>query len=173
MSELSVIDQETVAERASNALRRYVGPRQTHSYAKAAEAVGVEERSMKAWVLGEQAPPLYRWLRLVAFLGPGFADDVLAMAGIRCKRVDQDGGDDMQLLASLSTAVDTIAQALADDGRIDHRERLDIAEAIRRLTEVTTPWLSQHDAQRQVVSIRDRISQVAHDAMGERERGRT
>lgn len=171
MSELSAISRNDVAVRVSSALQRYVGPRKAHRYDDVADAIGVKTRTVQSWVLGEAGPPLDHWLKLVAILGPGFADDALAMAGVRCARVDDGDGADMSVLGRLTEAVNEFGKALANDGRIDHRERLDIAAALRQLMEVATPWLSKHDAQRQVVSISDRIKQAGFDAMGERERG--
>lgn len=68
------------------ALFEVAGPGGKWLYEQLADAAGIEERTLKAYVLGECLPSLPVFLRLCAVLGPDFAARFLVMAGVDIKK---------------------------------------------------------------------------------------
>ena len=83
-------------------------------------------------------------LRLMAVLPPEFADAVLAPANLgNVSRIHRGRGSSLDVHALASQLNSLIAQALADDGIIDHLEEADMEPTVRSLQARCNAWLSR------------------------------
>jgi hypothetical protein len=130
----------------ADALREHLGLGKQYSYAKASELTGIDERTVRAHVLGDASPCLSKALRYMALLGPNFANRILRVAGLDgAARVSGQGrGCEFALNAHTADLINELAEALTD-GRIDHRERAKILPSARQLHAVLGDYLQAHD----------------------------
>jgi hypothetical protein len=97
------------------------------------EASGIPEATLKQYRSGDIALPAGRFVQLAAVLPAGFADQVLALAGLAViEREGRRAGDDHALAADVSTALQVLLEALRD-GRVDHRERAALQPLLREV----------------------------------------
>lgn len=102
-----------------------------------ADALGCHVDTVNHALSGKSLPELHTVLNsLVAC--PNALDEVLALYGFRLVPVDQALSPDMVTLIEMTAALHRFCAAL-DDGRRDHRETIEIAQALRPLL----PKLSQ------------------------------
>jgi hypothetical protein len=145
MSEPGDITQDAVQKRLTDALRRYVGLGRPFSVAEFAKATGIPERTIKSYQGGQATPGLAYLLRMMAVLPPEFADMVLIPADLgnvsRIHRGPHGSSLDVHALASQLNSL--IAQALADDGIIDHLEEAEMEPTVRSLQARCNAWLSR------------------------------
>lgn len=144
MSESVAITQEAVQKRLTEALRKYVGLGRPFSVAGFAKATGIPERTIKSYQGGQAAPGLAYLLRMMMVLPPEFADMVLAPAHLgNVSRIHRDQGSSLDVHALASQLNSLIAQALADDGIIDHLEEAEMEPTVRSLQARCNAWLSR------------------------------
>ena len=144
MSDPYAISPEATQKRLTEALRRYVGLGRPFSVAAFAEATGIPERTIKSYQGGQATPGLGYLLRMMAVLPPEFADMVLALAGLgNVSRTDRSDANSLAVHALASELNSLIAQALANDGFIDHMEEAEMEPTVRSLQARCNAWLSR------------------------------
>ena len=145
MDDCREITSEMMLTAVSGALWRHIGPRKTYSYEDAADAVGVETRTMQSWVLGETVPSCYRLIRLCRWLGPDFANDAVGLAGLMTLPVEAADGCEFALNEDIVGLLFKLAWAFANDGKVDHQERAAILPLARIAHARIGAYLSDHD----------------------------
>ena len=130
MTEPALLTHDQVKARHRRALNAYVGSARRGLLPRdqlAAES-GISERVLKAYQDGDTAPIHANALRLMALLPVGYANALLSQAGLGhvCPLALPDTADDgHRAMARLALEMNVLADALLD-GRIDHRERLEL-----------------------------------------------
>lgn len=144
MSEVNEITQDFVQKRLTEALRKHVGLGRPFSVAEFAAATHIPERTIKSYQGGQATPGLAYLLRIMAVLPPEFADMVLAPANLgNVSRIHRGQGTSLDVHALASQLNSLIAQALADDGIIDHLEEAEMEPTVRSLQARCNAWLSR------------------------------
>ena len=144
MSDIDEISQEAVQKQVTDTLRRYVGLGRPFSVTEFAKATSIPERTLKSYQGGQATPSFAYMLRLMAVLPPEFADAVLAPANLgNVSRIHRGRGSSLDVHALASQLNSLIAQALADDGIIDHLEEADMEPTVRSLQARCNAWLSR------------------------------
>lgn len=144
------ITSDAVLSRLCEGLRRFIGPKKELTYEEAAVLLGEKERNIKAWCLGESFPCLWKFLRLAALLGPDFTNEFLRIAGMDgAVRAENEEITEFQALADTAEFMQQTADALKDDGRVNHTERKGIIAAARKATASLTELLAA-DEQRKL-----------------------
>lgn len=140
------ITNEICRGRFVETLRKFVGPGKQWSIEKSGDAIDADRRTMYTYLAGDNMPPLPKLLRMCSIFGPGFANPVLALAGLDgCFRTDPSQAvSDFELNADVSNLVGMLGKALRDK-KIDHRERPLIGDEIRELICVMQEWLATND----------------------------
>lgn len=142
---ISQITTEVCSQRFSSVLRDYIGPGKSYSYESAADALGMERRTIESYVLGESMPPLPKLMRIFALLGPAMANRILRLAGLDAAvRQCPEQVSDLDLNADAGTLIAKIAYAL-QDGRIEPHERAAYIDDVRRLVVTAQEFLAQND----------------------------
>lgn len=75
------ITTETVIERLSYRLDRLIGPGRRWSLAEAAEATGIDQRTLHSYVSGAACPTLAKYYRLERLIGPELGMELARMLG--------------------------------------------------------------------------------------------
>lgn len=129
----------------SDAIREEVGPGKRFDAEEAGEAVGVEKRTMRAYVAGDNLPETTTLIRMMRLFGLSFADRILGLAGMGGAHwVDQhEHVDDLVLNAETVDVISRVSDALRD-GRIDHVERARIVAECRELIPVLEQFVAEH-----------------------------
>lgn len=140
------ITNERLARVISRALRPHIGPRARHSYVEAAAALGVEARTVVSWVAGQTPPQSHKMIRLFRWLGPAFTNDILGLAGLHTLHVEPAGCDEFGLNMQAAELCFEMAAAFADDGKVDHMERLRLMAVAKRLQPILGAYITQHAA---------------------------
>jgi hypothetical protein len=141
----TAVDAELVVERCADALRERVGRGKDYMADELADEIGVEKNTLRSWVNAESSPPLWKWLRLAAELGPSFVNRQLALIGMTgADWVSPDHAALMQVNAGAAAVAAEIGAALVD-GKISSEEQARIDECIDVLQE----RLSGYQAARQ------------------------
>jgi len=144
MSETGEITQEAVQKRLTEALRKYVGLGRPYSVAEFAKATGIPERTIKSYQGGQATPGLAYLLRMMGVLPPEFTDMILVPANlVNVSRIHRGHGSSLDVHALASQLNSLIAQALADDGMIDHLEEAEMEPTVRSLQARCNAWLSR------------------------------
>lgn len=144
------ITSDAVLSRLCEGLRRFIGPKKELTYEEAAVLLGEKERNIKAWCLGESFPCLWKFLRLAALLGPDFTNEFLRIAGMDgAVRAEHEEVTELQALADTAEFMQQTADALKDDGRVNHIERKGIISAARKAMASLTDLLAA-DEQRKL-----------------------
>lgn len=123
-------------------LRLYVGNGKRITVAALADATGIPQRTVYSYMSGEHAP---RWddvLALIQALPKQAGDMAMAPVGYRLEPLDADDADHMEVLAAAASLTSGIADALADDGRVDHREAAAIEPLAQEAHEAAGRWLA-------------------------------
>ena len=142
------ITTEACQQRCAEVLRDHIGPGKQYGYQAAADALGMERRTIESYVLGESLPTLPKLMRLFSLLGPAMANRILRLAGLDGSfRQEPEHVSDLDLNADASKLVADVAQALRD-GRIDQRDRARYINDVRVLAQATQEWLAQNDGVR-------------------------
>lgn len=121
------ITQDLVRERFTDAIRAQVGRGKEFSREGLAAETGLDVSSIGSWMNEEVVPPLYRVLKLMAVMGPCFANRLLALAGMTgADWIDPDAVSVLGVNAAAAELSAEVAGALAD-GRItaDEQARID------------------------------------------------
>ncbi|TXL72536.1 hypothetical protein FHP25_24895 [Vineibacter terrae] len=127
----AVPGEDVIRQRVADGLRLYVGTGRRYSMRAVGEATRIPEPTLKDYRSGAIVMPVSRFVQLAAVLPAGFADQVLAPAGLAVlDRAGERAADDHALAADVATALQGLAEALRD-GRIDHRERAVLAPLAR------------------------------------------
>lgn len=132
-ADMAVPGDDAIRRVVADALRLYVGQGRRFSARAVAEATGIPEPTLKQYRAGEIALPAARLVQLAAVLPAGFADQVMAAAGLAVLARDlAHAGDAHGLAADVAVALQALTHALRD-GRIDHRERAELAPLAREV----------------------------------------
>lgn len=128
-------------------LRLWIGPGRRYSFKEAADMTGLSSQCITNYVVERAGPEGYCLIRLMTI--PEIRLDLLnRIAGlVGCMAVPaeiDENGNDFQMNAILTDAVGLFGSALAD-GRIDHLERPETIEAVKRLRQHADEWLAAHD----------------------------
>lgn len=146
MSDVQIISPESSQKRLTEALRKYVGLGRPYSVAAFAKETGIPERTIKSYQGGQATPGLGYLLRMMAVLPPEFADMLLSLAGLgNVSRTDHGNANSLAVHALASELNSLIAQALANDGIIDHKEEADMEPTVRSLQARCNAWLSRRE----------------------------
>jgi len=129
----AVPGEDVIRQRVADGLRLYVGSGRRYSTRAVVEATGIPEPTLKDYRSGAISMPVSRFVQLAAVLPAGFADQVVAPAGLAVlDRTAARANDDHALAADVASALQGLAEALRD-GRIDHRERAALAPLAREI----------------------------------------
>lgn len=132
------ITSDLTTEVFTDAFRRHVGLHKPFSRQQIADATDMDISLIHAFMDGKNAPPLWRFLRIAAVLGPEFVDDVLRLAGLGgVERLGPQGACVLRMTAQAAALVAEMSAHLADDGRIDAAELAESIPTIQLLHEQT------------------------------------
>ncbi len=146
MLKISEITTEVCTERVVSALSEVVGPGKPWTYERAAEALGIEYKTLAGYALGQSLPRLSTLLRMFSLWGPVFSNRVLRLSGLDgCGRQEAVRVNDFALNGGAAALIGRIGEALRD-GHIDHRERAQILKEARGLQEILNAWVATNDA---------------------------
>lgn len=127
------ISSDLAQEAFTDALRRHVGLGKDWPVEKLSEATGIDQRTLRAYHTGENAPCLHKLLRIGAALGPAFMSDVLAPAGMGgVERIGAAESNAQIVAGELVEKANEILKRLAD-GVFDHRDKLAVAPLLSQL----------------------------------------
>lgn len=124
-------------------LRLYVGAGKRVTFDALADATDIPPRTLRSYAAGEHAP---RWDHVVALIQslPKQAGDMaMAPAGYRLEPLDADGADHMEVLSAAASLTSGIADALANDGKVDHREAAIIEPLAQEAHDAAGRWLAK------------------------------
>ena len=139
------VTTELCKHRFVEVLREYVGPGKAMNYEQAAEALGMDYRTMSCYALGENLPTLPKFLRMCILFGTGFTNRMMAVAGMgKCLLLDGSEVSDFELNANAAAMMGKLGDALRD-GRVDARERAQLLPIARRLIGDLQNWVAEHD----------------------------
>jgi len=79
MKNYTKITAENVKQDMSTILQRYIGPKASISYKKAARELEIEERTLGSWIRGEKTINLLALIKLSLYLSTQFSLDVIKM----------------------------------------------------------------------------------------------
>lgn len=142
---LSKIDTQRCQQHFIEVIREYIGPGKPYDYEAAADALGLDRRTVQSYVLGENMPPLAKFLRMCALFGPVFVNSIISIAGM-------DGAffqhaepiTDFELNAEAAVVISVLGQTLSD-GKIDQRESKRVIAALREFVPQAQEWLAAQD----------------------------
>lgn len=138
MSNSPLIPHDLAACAIEDALRLRVGRGRRYSYAALADATGISQRALESYTAQGSTPSLAGLLSLCAVLGPGFASDILGLAGQTVSAADDAEAEHMRVLSSMGQLTSQIAQAV-EDGHVDHREAAQLRPLAQSLIEMLEP----------------------------------
>ena len=138
MTDLRHLAADNLREIVTDALRAEMGFGKPLSVAEVAVLIGERERTVKSHHQGTNMPPVDTLLRYAAVLPPRFAARVLAPAGIG-GIVATDGAacTPHELTARMAEKAAVLIRML-EDGKIDHRERAELAACLPELLDKLT-----------------------------------
>jgi hypothetical protein len=96
-----------------------------------ADALQVDAKTINRALTGETVPELHTALNS-ALVDPTALQEVMSLYGLELRPAKPEAANDLDTLAKVSHLAGKWAEALAD-GRRDHRETCDLADAIRPL----------------------------------------
>lgn len=130
----------------SSALDLYTGRGRRVSVEDLADATGIAPQTIYAYRRGELTPSWPTALKLLGHLPGGFANMVLAPAGLSAHRVDDMDNDTHRVHAELAAVVALMADQLRD-GRFDHREIAELEKRFPGLIEILMAWVTARKAE--------------------------
>lgn len=129
----------------SRILSEFAGPGRPWSYENAAEALGIEYKTLVAYCLGQNLPKLPTLLRMFKLFGPEFANRVLRLSEMEgARRQTIKHIPSLSLNKNLATTIGEVGRALAD-GHIDHIECAAIKKELSVLLSVGADWMTEND----------------------------
>lgn len=132
----TAVTPELVQEWFTDALRGSVGRGKRFSREEVSEGAHINPNTLGSWLSERNLPLLWQFVRLAALLGPDLVNQLLRPIGMGgCDWLAPDETGLWQVNAAVADFSAEIAQALADDGRIDPQEQ---AAIDRRLEQVVT-----------------------------------
>ncbi len=138
MTDLRHLAADNVREIVTDALRAEMGFGKPLSVAEVAVLIGVPERTVKSHHQGTNMPPVDTLLRYAAVLPARFTARVLAPAGLSGIVATEGAACSApELMSHLAEEVAALANML-EDGRINHRERLELVNRLPRIREKLT-----------------------------------
>jgi len=143
LSNILAVSQSSVQDVLSVAIRAYAGHGRQYSTALLADAAVISESSVKQYAQGVGTPGLVAFLRLVMILGPEFGNAITRLAGFEMVPTETDAVNSYALNAHAAELLGKIADAIADDGRIDHMEEAEMAPLVERLHSASGAWLAR------------------------------
>jgi len=143
MKKAALVSQEAANAAFARALRLRVGQGKLYGFKAMAEATSLPERNLRAYAAEDTAPPLHAVLSVFSVLGPGFASDVLAEAGLEAQLIEPGAPEHQKLLTAMMRLAHDLSEAL-EDGHVDHRE----SAAMRGPAEQLLKMLSTMTAKR-------------------------
>ena len=155
MSDLPEITNELVMARCSDALRRFVGPKKPYGYDDCAAAIDAQRSTVESWVLGNATPQLFKFLKLVALLGPEFANELLRLAHIDgAERVDAAPVTDAALNACAAQLVAILSNAMIRTVTVNHQAKPGCLSAAVSLRSELDGYIAQHSLKPQLVEVK-------------------
>ena len=142
--DLAAIDLAACQDVLGRALSVHVGRGRGWSVAALGLATGIKMRSIESWRAGEATPSMHALMRLMAALGPAFANRLIALAALGGAHELGDGTSSLALNAK-ATSLSALIGAHMEDGRIDHCELAAEIEPVRALHAACGGFLSAHD----------------------------
>lgn len=106
----------------SREMYRRVGLGCEFSFAEISARTGITENRLYHMRSGQVTPGIHEILSLMAVLGPGLSNALLRAVGQGGAHWIDGDGCPVQASAAVQGFALTVTEALADDGRIDHRE---------------------------------------------------
>lgn len=128
------VTPEMVQEWFTDALRGSVGRGKPFSREEVSEGAHINPNTLGSWLSERNLPLLWQFVRLSALLGPDLVNQLLRPIGMGgCDWLVPDETGLFQVHALVADFQCGIAQALADDGRIDAREQAEIDRQLERV----------------------------------------
>jgi hypothetical protein len=142
---MSRIDTHSCQRHFIQVIREYIGPGQEYDYQAAADALGLDYRTVQSYVLGENMPPLAKFLRMCALFGPVFVNRIISIAGMDGATIQNKPAiTDFELNAEVSSIIGVLGQTLSD-GRIDDREGTKVEHVLRHFLPHAQAWLARRE----------------------------
>ncbi len=120
------------------------------SFADLSTLTGIKENRLYKMRAGTVTPGIGELVALMRHLGPEFTNQLIALAGQGGAHALDGDGCPMQASEAVLDFAHTVTAALADDGRIDHREEAVCVEKAQRAAPLVN-----------AVASRRRLSEVA------------
>lgn len=147
MANAALITQDLVSERWRTAFMLSVGPQRGHSLETAARASGVPARTLLSYRDRESLPSFLNALRVMAVLGPEFAEAMLELAGLcGVREIAGDAPSPRRMLHDLASRIVTLANATERHGDIDHRHHAEVIAKFRALISELVAFVSGMEA---------------------------
>jgi hypothetical protein len=141
----SLFPTPLVIERHRDAYIAEVGVDRNFSRQEVPALTGFEQSTCDGYAQGRRQPALSSFLALCRLFGARYAARVMSMAGLGVYALEPGRTDLLEVNAGMAAGVAQFATYL-QDGRIDHRERLEALPMIRDLHRQLGDVLAQHDA---------------------------
>lgn len=123
---------DVVQERFTDAFRKHVGRGKAYSIPELSDLTGIDHRTLDNYASGRACPNLTKLLTLSDALGPVFASDIFGLVGMGVGRL-KGGHSNIHAAAAEAASFLSHHTKRMEDGRIDHRERRETIEELRRL----------------------------------------
>ena len=145
MSNPNEITSDRTRRRLSRALKQHVGTSKEWSAQMLADDTGIELRTIRSYLAGDNAPCTHKLLKIFAVLPPSFSTAVLELSGLETKPISPGEACTLELNAGITALAALIGEHMSD-GRITPAERAKQAEAVRDLMAICRAFLNIEDS---------------------------
>jgi len=137
MTNTTLVPQDVAYRAFHDAMRLFVGRGRRWSCAAVAAASGIPQRTVESYLAGQSTPPLEKYQSLCAVLGQAFFAATIAHTQYEVRSTEPSDITAPQLLTGLLSVSGSLAGFL-EDGRLDHRERIQLREQLLDLRMVVS-----------------------------------
>lgn len=134
MSNCPIIPKELASQKFHNAMSAFVGFGRKWSCATVSAATGINRRTVESYLSGQATPTIEKYQSLCVVLGEAFMDATLEATQYKVRSVEPGDTTIQKTLSSLLQTAKSVSIAL-EDGRIDHRERVELRKEFGALSE--------------------------------------
>lgn len=129
----------------ADALRAEVGAGKAYTVERASDHLGIDARTLRSYLAGENLPPFCNLVRMFSLFGPVFVNTVLRLAHMDGATViEAHAVSDLELNGDTARVLGDLGQALRK-GVMSPSDRQKVKKELRRLINQEENWLAQHD----------------------------
>jgi hypothetical protein len=131
MTNPHAVTTELFIAKQAEVMREFIKP---GKYDEVSEGTGIDDRTIRAHILGDAGANGTKLMRYFAFFGPEFVNSVLAMIGMGGAHWINAAEETNEFMLNSKTVslLKEISDAL-EDGRVDHQEKARILPVARHL----------------------------------------